>query len=48
MMNEDKPGRFANTKIAVKTSMNKQIDGKTLIAMAVYILYFSILFREVL
>lgn len=42
MMNKDKPGRFPNTKAAVKMSLNKKIDGKTLIAMAIYILYFSI------
>ena len=36
MMKENE--RFANTKAAIKTSMNKQIDGKTLIAICVYVL----------
>ena len=41
-MSEEKPKRFPNTKAAFKKSMDKQIDGKTLIAMATYILYFAI------
>lgn len=38
MMNVDKSGRFPKTKEAIKKSMNKQIDGKTLIAICVYVL----------
>lgn len=39
MMNEDKPKKFPNTRAAVKTSMNKSIDGKTMIAIAFYLIF---------
>ena len=35
----EKKARFPNTKAALKVSLNKQIDGKTMIAIAVYLIF---------
>lgn len=36
---ENQGGRMPNTKAAIKTSMNKKIDGKTMIAIAIYLIF---------